>query len=605
VLKAQSSIFQPSTRLSPRRAHYGTEMAPSATAHPRRDVTAVTPSTSKRPPVSNTSLQSNYKRSRVNSNSTNPMMGRHYHLADTPVSHIDAYSSFNDPIVFNGAKQDDNLTFGVEQHLTLLEETSATRKEDDSSLGTLAKRFFNLLKNYGEDELDLNDAADDLGVMKRRIYDVTNVMEGIGLIEKKNKNKVAYCVEESGNEIVQKRDLQREVKELKSHEQSLDHYIEKVQKVLKKYTPSKSSGILPSQDLKLFVRSCEIESMRTFVNDTVIAIRAPPDTSLVVPHPDHLTKPGMRRFQIQLTSSEKNSVSIHRIKVENKIDGEKTRINTRKLEPYQYQSQVDSASRYKSDHNRRNCSTSTSRESQIPELPISMNRSGDLWRSQNNDIVYPIQEQRINGRNISDSLNDASLSHKDVKSRNAQKGTLSIKSTAKNRNGPPQLPTQSSLSKAVTRFLPNNNKSLLKRKHNSNRSSVSSYLGISKLDEPSLPSFLTHGKKSGISKFSDRDQADKSDIVNTRLHSHVEPSTPGANDKHCLQHKEIYEREHSNETIMCGRSPNSQLLLQATLDSPLQSSPFIYGNTLSPFPFDNTVDESSSNLFQCSPTHMA
>jgi transcription factor E2F3 len=40
--------------------------------------------------------------------------------------------------------------------------------------------------------LDLNQAACKLQVQKRRIYDITNVLEGIGLIEKKSKNNIAW-----------------------------------------------------------------------------------------------------------------------------------------------------------------------------------------------------------------------------------------------------------------------------------------------------------------------------------------------------------------------------------------------------------------------------
>ena len=40
--------------------------------------------------------------------------------------------------------------------------------------------------------MDLNDAAQKLAVQKRRIYDITNVLEGIGLIEKTIKNKIRW-----------------------------------------------------------------------------------------------------------------------------------------------------------------------------------------------------------------------------------------------------------------------------------------------------------------------------------------------------------------------------------------------------------------------------
>jgi hypothetical protein len=40
--------------------------------------------------------------------------------------------------------------------------------------------------------VDLNNAAEKLTVQKRRIYDITNVLEGIGLIEKTSKNNVQW-----------------------------------------------------------------------------------------------------------------------------------------------------------------------------------------------------------------------------------------------------------------------------------------------------------------------------------------------------------------------------------------------------------------------------
>ena len=62
----------------------------------------------------------------------------------------------------------------------------------DSSLGMLTRKFVDLLKNAPDGNLDLNDAAAQLNVQKRRIYDITNVLEGIGLIEKKSKNNIHW-----------------------------------------------------------------------------------------------------------------------------------------------------------------------------------------------------------------------------------------------------------------------------------------------------------------------------------------------------------------------------------------------------------------------------
>mmetsp|Transcript_6111 Transcript_6111/g.12802 ORF Transcript_6111/g.12802 Transcript_6111/m.12802 type:complete len:533 (+) Transcript_6111:139-1737(+) len=65
----------------------------------------------------------------------------------------------------------------------------------DSSLGLLTRKFTNLIRSSVNGTLDLNCAATELRVQKRRIYDITNVLEGVGLIEKRSKNVIAW----SGN----------------------------------------------------------------------------------------------------------------------------------------------------------------------------------------------------------------------------------------------------------------------------------------------------------------------------------------------------------------------------------------------------------------------
>jgi len=64
------------------------------------------------------------------------------------------------------------------------------RKEN--GLVELTKKFIELLKGAQEQTLDLNNAVDKLGVQKRRIYDITNVLEGIGLINKVSKNNIRW-----------------------------------------------------------------------------------------------------------------------------------------------------------------------------------------------------------------------------------------------------------------------------------------------------------------------------------------------------------------------------------------------------------------------------
>lgn len=54
----------------------------------------------------------------------------------------------------------------------------------DTSLGLLTKKFVDLLEGTSDGIIDLNVASVQLSVQKRRIYDVVNVLEGIGILEK-------------------------------------------------------------------------------------------------------------------------------------------------------------------------------------------------------------------------------------------------------------------------------------------------------------------------------------------------------------------------------------------------------------------------------------
>ncbi|KMZ64404.1 hypothetical protein ZOSMA_36G00060 [Zostera marina] len=57
------------------------------------------------------------------------------------------------------------------------------------SPGLLTKKFIDLLRESKDGTLDLNNAAEHLAVQKRRIYDITNVLKGVGMIEKNMINK--------------------------------------------------------------------------------------------------------------------------------------------------------------------------------------------------------------------------------------------------------------------------------------------------------------------------------------------------------------------------------------------------------------------------------
>ncbi|EYU44681.1 hypothetical protein ABFS82_08G017100 [Erythranthe guttata] len=64
------------------------------------------------------------------------------------------------------------------------------RKE--KSLGRLCTNFFKLYNREGVDTIGLDAAALQLGVERRRIYDIVNILEGIGVLQKKAKNQYTW-----------------------------------------------------------------------------------------------------------------------------------------------------------------------------------------------------------------------------------------------------------------------------------------------------------------------------------------------------------------------------------------------------------------------------
>nr|GMD21367.1 transcription factor E2FB [Ipomoea batatas] len=170
----------------------------------------------------------------------------------------------------------------------------------DSSLGLLTKKFINLIKHAEDGILDLNNAADTLEVQKRRIYDITNVLEGIGLIEKKLKNRIQWKgldVSRTGEPDESVLSLQTEVESLTLEERRIDEQIREMQERLRDLSEDENN------QRWLFVTEDDIKNLPCFQNETLIAIKAPHGTTLEVPDPDEAVDYPQRRYRIVLRST--------------------------------------------------------------------------------------------------------------------------------------------------------------------------------------------------------------------------------------------------------------------------------------------------------------
>ncbi|XP_005042318.1 PREDICTED: transcription factor E2F5 [Ficedula albicollis] len=147
-------------------------------------------------------------------------------------------------------------------------------------------------------------AADTLAVrQKRRIYDITNVLEGIDLIEKKSKNSIQWKGVGAGcntKEVIDRlRYLEAEIEDLELKEKELDQQKLWLQQSIK--------NVMDDSTNHQFSYVTHEDICNCFNGDTLLAIQAPCGTQLEVPRPE-MGQNGQKKYQINLKS---NSGPIH------------------------------------------------------------------------------------------------------------------------------------------------------------------------------------------------------------------------------------------------------------------------------------------------------
>lgn len=197
----------------------------------------------------------------------------------------------------------------------------------DFSLGVLTRKFLGMLDEAGG-RLDLNDAVSGLHVQKRRIYDITNVLEGIGIISKSGKNVVEYTpaigkkyvppkssLDEGCTEAGLPNDLEDDVKKLRQEVERL--------KAVEREVDNFSSHLW---DLIIEIVSHRVNKMRLYITDTdvaslpvvgpedqVIAILAPQGTSLEIPEDSEKSKADVGLHHKILISSRREPIELWQI----------------------------------------------------------------------------------------------------------------------------------------------------------------------------------------------------------------------------------------------------------------------------------------------------
>ena len=186
-------------------------------------------------------------------------------------------------------------------------------------------------------------AADTLAVrQKRRIYDITNVLEGIGLIEKRSKNSIQWLGAGPGcnsREVTDKLlGLKEELVELENKEMELDQHFS--------WAKQSIFNIMDDPFNKSVSYIKHDDFLKAFPEKNILVLQGPPGTQLDVPIPSE--KDGKLNCQIHMKSkngpvnvlyvntevnadafySNENVEPIDEMEVDNQSDGELEIVNS-------------------------------------------------------------------------------------------------------------------------------------------------------------------------------------------------------------------------------------------------------------------------------------
>jgi transcription factor E2F3 len=163
----------------------------------------------------------------------------------------------------------------------------------ENSLGELTKNFIEYIKESGKETININELVKRLKVKKRRIYDITNVLEGIGYIKKHAKNEISWIHQSTlTNDLdvpfnpINKDNKHKcnnninQITLLENESKSLEEQIKKIKNEFNFISEQKDFndyGYITEQDLLLFNDNKKID---------LLAITAPKGTSVDIINPN-------------------------------------------------------------------------------------------------------------------------------------------------------------------------------------------------------------------------------------------------------------------------------------------------------------------------------
>ncbi|KAL4481359.1 hypothetical protein ABPG72_010512 [Tetrahymena utriculariae] len=177
------------------------------------------------------------------------------------------------------------------------------QKRQDNSLSILTRRFMKQIRSESDQTIDLNQVSVVLGVQKRRIYDITNVLEGINYVKKVSKNKLKWIgppnQERSDNIIID------EVQQLITEDIILDKVIGEFNEKIK--------NLLEQQDKYCYLNSQDIKQLgkKQKQNEKTIIIQLPKKSLIQIK--DYSKEQKERNLNMEISKGNQKYESIKRI----------------------------------------------------------------------------------------------------------------------------------------------------------------------------------------------------------------------------------------------------------------------------------------------------
>ncbi|XP_068609958.1 transcription factor E2F6 [Brachionichthys hirsutus] len=180
-----------------------------------------------------------------------------------------------------------------------------SRSGAEASLPTLTQRFLRLLLEAPDGSVNLREVTQSLQTHRQRLFEITNVLDGIRLVKKESGNRIKWIGSPPISSFLWRNKLkfQKELENLQLVESTLDGLIKTCAQQLFSLTDDEENSS------SAYVTQQDVGRLPVFQDQTVIVVKAPEETKLEIPVPSE------DRVQIHLKAG-RGSVTVWTCDVE-------------------------------------------------------------------------------------------------------------------------------------------------------------------------------------------------------------------------------------------------------------------------------------------------